>query len=44
MCGPFIQEIKNVIINSLHFYDNIFGGYYWQKRTIGIFFLLVFTH
>ena len=38
MCGHFIQEIKNVIISSLHFHDNFFGGCYWQKHTIGISF------
>lgn len=31
MCGHFMQEIKNVIFDSLHFYDTFIGECYWQK-------------
>ena len=45
MCGHFMQEIKNVIFDSLHFYDNFIGECYWQKYTIVTsLLLLIFTH
>lgn len=31
MFGHFVQEIKNFIFASLHFYDNSIGECYWQK-------------
>lgn len=45
VCGHFMQEIKNVIFDNLHFYGNFIGECYWQNYFIVTYLLLlIFTH